>query len=223
MLPHSSHVEEPSSPAEPTTSSAGRRTVRAVSIPIVDRIGPAAQPASDAALSPADLDWWWQYGLDGVVGAIVGTLIGAALAAVVAMRVLKETLQHERALTVSAMEAEQRRIDEAATTGAASRMSAATFTLPFVLRTADEEAAERALLEIQIAAMEFTGRCMPRWPATSSAVQELGIALTEATYGPDGFDLEEATRVTQLLAEVGAIWVAAPEEVESRFRENGKL
>lgn len=55
---------------------------------------PAFGPASDPsplpmpALDPSSADWWWQYGLDGIVGGVLG---GAVTAVAVVM-----TLRHER-------------------------------------------------------------------------------------------------------------------------------
>jgi hypothetical protein len=41
-------------------------------------------------MNPTDADWWWQYGLDGIVGGVVGGLV-TGLAVVL-------TLRHERRL-----------------------------------------------------------------------------------------------------------------------------
>jgi hypothetical protein len=57
-----------------------------------DEIGPAVPvPVSAPSLNPSDLDWWWQFGFDGLIGGVIG---GAATGVAVWL-----TLRHERRLS----------------------------------------------------------------------------------------------------------------------------
>lgn len=62
-------------------------------------------------MDPRDADWWWRYGLDGVVGGVLGGLVGAAVGGLLAMYVLRKTLAHERELVATSAK-EQREVED---------------------------------------------------------------------------------------------------------------
>lgn len=67
---------------------------------------PTSVPAP--ALDPSSGDWWWQYGLDGIVGGVFGALLGGVIAGVATWIAVTKTLENDRELARSATERAER-------------------------------------------------------------------------------------------------------------------
>jgi hypothetical protein len=110
-------------------------------------------------LGITDQEWWLQYGLDGIVGAMVGGLVTAGAVLL--------TLRHERLLAAE---------DRAAETAARVQSTAWRLGKAFQANPEDVDHWAPMAHEVHEATILMTSACWRRWPALRD---ELGHAMDE--------------------------------------------
>lgn len=150
---------------------------------------------------PSESVWWWQHGLDGVVGGLIaGVVTGVAVWL---------TLRHERRLS-----------SDIASRDAAVRVSAAAARLLAALEANRPAEAER--VDLHIAGMEFYARCARDWPRVAVILHERCDAVAhlradgEATGGEVGTAIHRVELEDQAVAMGTAAvdWLASPHAAE---------
>lgn len=150
---------------------------------------------------PSESMWWWQYGLDGVVGGLVGGVVTGVAVWL--------TLRHERRLA-----------NDLANRDAAVRVSAAAARLLAALEADRPAEAER--VDLHIAGMELYARCARDWPSVAANLKAScdAVAQLRADGAAAGGEVGTAIHRAELedlattMGTAAVDWLASPRAAE---------
>jgi hypothetical protein len=156
-------------------------------------VGPAGPPIIEApaSLNPSDLDWWWQYGLDGLVGAVLGGIVtGAAV---------WFTIRHERRSVAR---------DDLRASLAELQAKALQMT-PTLIMGGNPEEKVRAAQDLFIATVRARGPALRVEPMLNAELDDFMAAWNEAIGPLADDDIAAARALTRELAARLHGWLGA--------------
>ena len=147
-------------------------------------------------MDPTQASWWWQYGLDGVIGGLVG---GAATGLAVWLTIRHERREADRTAVLAAAAAVQARALRLAGNLAAGR------------GTLDDWMA--AIWDVQALALELNARASRRWPKFASQIAEHANAMTDVSQlstKPVLDRRDDMVAAASNIAAVAVMWISNP-------------